>query len=267
MHKLSHLVRLLPQRPEEFWDRLSTAVEARREGSASTQPRCQAIPFQEAVGELEQAMGRKLGRVQSEVALAQIERHVRSRSEKLKMIAPFGLFHNGDLALARFCYLACRALRPAIVLETGVAYGVTTSFVLQALQQQPAGELLSIDLPPLGPAADSFVGFLVPPELRNRWRLHRGRSRRLLPAILQQAGGLDLFIHDSLHTHRNMTWEFRHAWARLRSGGLLISDDVNQNSAFHDFVERMKPSFSMVVQELNKDAAFGVAMKGSQASS
>ena len=259
LRKFTQLVRLLPQHPGEFWDRVSTVVEVRRENCAP--PRYRPVQFQDAVKLLQQALGRDLAPILRESALVDIEKQLVVRTESLSQVAPFGLFHNGDFALARFCYLACRALQPRVALETGVAYGVTTSFVLKAMAQQGTGELLSIDLPPLGSAADSFVGFLVPEELRSRWRLYRGQSKRVLPALLRNLESVDLFIHDSLHTYRNMTWEFKEAWSRLRKGGLLISDDVNQNCAFDDFVEEVSPLFWAVVKETSKNAAFGIARK------
>jgi hypothetical protein len=37
-----------------------------------------------------------------------------------------------------------------------------------------------------------------------------------------------------------MWFEFTHAYAALRGGGVLISDDVNKNSAFFDFAREVE---------------------------
>ncbi len=37
-----------------------------------------------------------------------------------------------------------------------------------------------------------------------------------------------------------MTWEYNQAWAYLRKGGLLLSDDVTWNSSFSDFSKKVK---------------------------
>jgi len=261
LQKITQLARLFPQHPGEAWDRLRTVVEVRRDRLNIKPPRYQSIPSRQALPLLQQAMGTDLQSIWSEDALEDIERHVLSRTEDLAGHAPFGLFHNGDCAFARFCYLVCRTLRPQATLETGVAYGVTSSFVLKALHQNETGELLSVDLPPLGSRADSFVGFFIPQAFRCRWHLHRGQSRNVMPALLEKLGTLDLFIHDSLQTHQNMAWEFRQAWPRIRGGGVLIADDVDQNRAFEDFVNEFNPKFSVVVQEETKSGAFGVAVK------
>jgi Methyltransferase domain len=47
---------------------------------------------------------------------------------------------------------------------------------------------------------------------------------------------IDMFLHDSGHTHWHMRWEFREFWRRLSNGGLLVSHDVHMNAAFAKFV-------------------------------
>jgi predicted O-methyltransferase YrrM len=108
----------------------------------------------------------------------------------------------------KLLYLGVRALQPQLVVETGPFNGAASAFLLQALEDNGAGRLLSFDLPNAADALD------VP-----------------LPA------GRELFFHDSLHTSRQMLFEYRVAWRRLRSGGLLVSDDVSWNRAFWAFTK------------------------------
>ena len=68
------------------------------------------------------------------------------------------------------------------------------------------------------------------------WTYIRGSSRRTMTSTCASIGSIDIFIHDSLHTPQTMKYEFEKAWPFMRSGGLLISDDVEGNSAFVDFV-------------------------------
>jgi len=133
-------------------------------------------------------------------------------------------------------YAAVRALEPQVVLETGVANGVSSAYVLLALNKNGQGRLHSIGLddPAFLPSARE-IGWLVPSWLRERWTLHLGDARKLLPELLPGLGALDIFIHDSLHTHEHMVWEFETAYPSLRSGGLLMADDALWNTAFPDF--------------------------------
>lgn len=194
--------------------------------------------------------------------MAEVESQVLTRLESMPPHAPFGEFHNGDLALARLCYAAARILQPESIIETGVCYGVTSGFFLAALQRNEKGTLHSIDLPPLGPDADRFVGWAIPDNsLKMRWQLHRGTSRRVLRTLLEQVGQVDLFVHDSLHTYQNMRMEFDLVWPRLRPGAVLISDDVEGNTAFQELAERKDVAFSAVLREIKKESLLGVAVK------
>ncbi len=133
-------------------------------------------------------------------------------------------------------YAAVRALRPNLVVETGVANGVSSAYLLLALHLNGQGTLYSIGLDDAKylPAGRS-LGWVVPDWLRPRWKVMPGDSREILPKLLAQLKSIDVFIHDSLHTYEHMIWEFRQAYPRLRSGGLLLSDDAGWNSAFSDF--------------------------------
>jgi predicted O-methyltransferase YrrM len=124
-------------------------------------------------------------------------------------------------------------LRPQVMVETGVAAGLTSSVALAAMRDNGAGHLYSIDLPPLAVKRDD-VGRVVPPELRERWTLELGPSRKLLPRVLRQTAPIDLFLADADHAYSAQLEEYRTAFPALRSGGVLLSDDV-ANVAFVEF--------------------------------
>jgi predicted O-methyltransferase YrrM len=133
-------------------------------------------------------------------------------------------------------FAAVRAFQPNIVVETGVANGVSSAYLLLALQANDRGTLYSIGLnePQYLPSGKS-LGWVIPKELQSRWKLIVGDSRTILPRLLDEIDSADIFIHDSLHTYEHMLWEFRVAYPHLRPGGLLFSDDAQWNSAFPDF--------------------------------
>jgi Methyltransferase domain len=151
----------------------------------------------------------------------------------------FGGWADGDPGLLRAVWHLVRHLRPANVVETGVARGFTTRFILEGLERNGAGHLSSIDAPPvLKPELAEQVGAAVPDRLRHRWSYIRGSSAQRLPALLRQLGEIDLFVHDSRHTERNVTFEMDQAWSALRPGGILVIDDIDLNRAFTSFIER-----------------------------
>jgi Methyltransferase domain len=151
-----------------------------------------------------------------------------------------------------YLYAVLRRLRPEVAVETGVANGFSTAFSLLALERNGNGHLHSIDLPrEVGRAYDegtfyegegragipsgSEPGWLIPPELKQRWTLILGRTQDELPPLLDALGTVDSFMHDSEHSFDCMWFEFNEAWPHLRDGGVLLSDDVNSTEAFPRF--------------------------------
>ena len=169
-------------------------------------------------------------------------------------------------------YRLLRELRPRVSVETGVCNGVSTAFLLLALEDNEAGELYSIDLPEV--AGEEYEpgtfwdgkggavippgkepGWMVPPTLRERWHLVLGRSQEELPPLLARIGEIDFFMHDSEHSYECMSFEFETAWEALRDGGALVADDVNVNSAWNEFTrfagrepQALGPKLSMIVK-------------------
>ncbi len=258
--KALHLVPIAFTRPLEFYDRIHAVVQVHKQCSTQ-RSEYQALAMNDACRILEAATGREIRPHLQDGALVEFEAGMRRRWAELADSGPFNHVHNGDHRLARTCYAVVRGLTPKIAVETGVCYGVTSSYLLQAMEQNGRGELHSIDLPPLAKEADSYVGRLVPDRLRHRWTLHRGNAQRLLPPLLRDLGEIDLFFHDSLHTYEHMKIEFKYAWAALCPGGVLISDDVEGNTAFLEQCSAPDVRASVVMRFSEGDALFGVAVK------
>ncbi len=141
-------------------------------------------------------------------------------------------------------YSLARAISPDHVIETGIAAGVSTSFLAAALIDNAHGELYSIELPPTQvenvPQTDGVcfdwpakgVGWAVPESIREaisaRHTMILQDVRTALPALLDRLPHVDLFFHDDLHTPEHMLWEYRLVWPKVRAGGVLVSDDVNE---------------------------------------
>lgn len=245
------LFKLLFSRPSEFLDRLKT----RAEGMASpTQSIAGAagLDLPAMIDRSSKYLGIDLSGFLHDPGAVAIRDHIAAERSLLDRPASASM-HDADAGLADFCYVICRALRPRVVVETGVGSGVTTSFILQALAANNEGHLWSIDLPPIG--AEQFAGSFVPQTLRNRWTMLRGRSRDLLPRLLADLPAPDVFLHDSLHTTRNMMFEFQAAWDKMHAGGVLLSDDIHMSKAFARFITGKEVGLSLA------GTRFGVAFK------
>jgi hypothetical protein len=180
-------------------------------------------------------------------------------------------WNDGDPAFVRAIWCLIRHLAAHRVIETGVAHGVTSRFILEALARNGGGQLWSIDLPPqLHPELHWQIGLAVDSRLRGRWTYMAGSSRRRLPGLLTQVGAIDLFVHDSLHTEFNVLFEMRQAWKALRPGGAIVVDDIDSNRGFHSFCMTVPHARSWVCQSapLRPDhrrrdgkGKFGIVMK------
>ncbi len=162
---------------------------------------------------------------------------------------------SGDIGttLGTALYIIVRKLRPDTIIETGVANGISSAYILCALGENKHGRLYSIDLPyeegreypkdqfAAANGQDGMIpkgrqsGWIIPDYLRDRWELILGRTSEKLPSLLQKVGEINMFLHDSEHTYQNMLWEYETAWVNLKAGGLLLSHNVDLNDAFSHF--------------------------------
>lgn len=163
--------------------------------------------------------------------------HLRQAEELFRGLS----IESADLFAKRVLnqYVAIRALAPNVIVETGIANGVSSAYLLLALQKNGRGSLHSIGLadPAYLPHGKS-PGWLVPDWLRSGWQIHVGDSRDILPVLLARLGKIGVFIHDSLHTYDHMKWEFETAYPYIQADGLLIADDALWNDSFRDLARQ-----------------------------
>ncbi len=120
--------------------------------------------------------------------------------------------------------------------------------------------MVSIDLPPIARHADYYAGYLIPENLKDRWTLYRGTSKRVLPKLLSQLGKVDMFVHDSLHTYWNIRRELELISPYLSRPSIVIADDIQDNSAFLEWVKREQPTHWAAFREEWRDSLAGFAV-------
>lgn len=258
--KLLDFASLMVRRPAEAFGRLEGIMDFRLEPFLISTPEYSADQLERIVPNLEKVLSIDLNCYFTEQGLLEIRHEVEEAITKLPASAPFPQINNGDFGLAKLCYSLCRAMRPTLILETGVCYGVTTAFILKAVQLNEWGTLHSIDLPPLGRRADDFVGVLVPELLRNNWQFHRGATKTVLPKLLNEIEPVNLFVHDSLHTYRNMKRELQTVTPYLSRPAVVISDDIDGNPAFSEWAANVTPEYWRAVHEEAKNSLTGIAV-------
>jgi len=256
IEKAFMLARTALKDPSEFFDRIEAIITTNIEPFLMRKEHQSVRRVEEVYPDIEKIFKARIDWSEAD----EVEQELQSRIAKLKASAPFRTSHNADFSLARLAYALCRLLKPEVVLETGVAYGVMSSFILKAMACNQLGQLISIDLPPLGKHSDSFVGFLIPERYKSRWQLHRGSSKRLLPRLLPQIGRVDFFIHDSLHTYWNIRRELFTVTPYLSRRSAVLLDDVDGNRAFSEWIAHTHPQYSTVFRQTRKQNVGGVAI-------
>ena len=132
-------------------------------------------------------------------------------------------------------YSLVRLLKPAKVVETGVANGHSTFFILNALMKNQNGRLYSIDV-------SNDVGSLISEDLKPYWNLYvlPKKNKKTLNQYLNKIKPIDIFIHDSNHMYYWQMIEYESFLKNISSNGFILSDDVDSSYAFIDFCNKNK---------------------------
>jgi hypothetical protein len=72
---------------------------------------------------------------------------------------------------------------------------------------------------------------------------------------------IELFLHDSLHSSRNVRWELESAWRALAPGGVVVVDDVDGNWGFEEFLTRGEGRRPLSCMADDGQRVFAVARK------
>jgi len=257
LRRARHLGALIFTRPPEFLDRVVALVDRltdRSEPATATPLEPKALWLM-----LGSALQTDVSSILSEALLSQVDSLLAAQIAALPPDAPFGVSNCAEKFVGHAAYVICRALRPDTVVETGVAYGSMSTYLLTALNANSHGVLHSIDLPSILDRDARFVGRFVPESLRERWSLHLGASRRVLPKVLRTVRPVGVFVHDSLHTKRNMSREFAAITPHMASRAAVLSDDAHWNRAFEEWARETATHWAMV-RQVERDGWLGVAI-------
>lgn len=140
----------------------------------------------------------------------------------------------GGAAYTALLFTLVRRLRPATVVETGVSLGWSSLACLLGLTE--GAHLYSVDMPYVGIEADAWVGAAVPRELHSKWTLARGADRDVLPRLLRSTPVVGLAHYDSDKSYEGRMFAYPRLFDAMSPGGCLVSDDIEDNFGFRDFV-------------------------------
>ena len=95
------------------------------------------------------------------------------------------------------------------VVETGIAWGFTSHYILAALPEN--GLLISLEL-----NETIYTGIVVPKEWQTPWIKYFGPSTENLKEVFIEHPDIDLFFHDSCHNFDTQMFEYKTALAFVK---------------------------------------------------
>jgi predicted O-methyltransferase YrrM len=121
-----------------------------------------------------------------------------------------------------------RAVRPAVAVEVGLAFGISTLYILEALKETGGDKLIGMD----------------PAQHDNHWRgggmhnirqagyeslyeFHESASQQVLPKLAAEGQRIDFAFIDGWHTFDHTLIDFFYIDQILKVGGILVFDDVS----------------------------------------
>jgi predicted O-methyltransferase YrrM len=175
--------------------------------------------------------------------IPQLPADILNEGRKRAAACPVPMGGAGDVNLLYSAVLLSGACR---VVETGVAYGWSSLAILGALEDREGAKLVSVDMPYPKMNNEDYVGIAVPERFRAHWDLVRMPDRPGLKIAIARAGGvIDLCHYDSDKSWWGRKYGYSLLWDALKPGGVFISDDIQDNMAFAEFVTSLSLDFSV----------------------
>lgn len=118
-----------------------------------------------------------------------------------------------------------------LVVETGICQGFSSWCILQALKETE-GMLFSIE-----PHLYDENHLIVEQEAYHRWAIIRNFSTRILDKVLYYLGHVDLFWHDSDHSHVVQAFEFNEA---KKYSTFIGAHNIDYSTAWEELKSEIK---------------------------
>lgn len=154
------------------------------------------------------------------------------------------LDYTAGVRFQKQLYAFLKEIKPLVMVETGVATGVSSGWVAQAMEENQKGHLWGIE------------PFYEQNFYHERFTFVRGLSTTGILSSFRESGPFDVFLHDSDHEAGCQTYEYALGYALLKPGGWLISDDTEWGTPPHHSWKKLRLENNL--QELILGCARGV---------
>jgi len=134
-------------------------------------------------------------------------------------------------------YAFARAIKPKLIIETGVHQGLGALVLMSALEKNEfegfAGKYIGTDI-------DPEAGSLITEKYKKFGRVVIGDS---LQSLSQISGPIDLFINDSDHSADYEFAEYKSIEHKLSPNSLILGDNCHSTHSLLEFSKTSKRSF------------------------
>ncbi len=136
-----------------------------------------------------------------------------------------------DAACGMLLQRVIRAVRPRVGIEVGLAYGISTLYILEAMSETGGEKLIGID-----PAQhDEYwrgggLNNIRMAGYQSLYEFHEDTSQQVLPALVRQGQRVDFAFIDGWHTFDHVLIDFFYIDQMLKAGGVVVFDDVGYPS-------------------------------------
>jgi hypothetical protein len=177
--------------------------------------------------------------------LREIDRNAELRRELARRARlRFDTKQQIHLGLRVSWYAVTRALKPRLVVETGIKHGFGSLVLLSALERNASegspGRLISFD-------TDPFSGWAVPERLREHWQPVFASTFDMLDAILE-GHEVDLFICDTPPDYDIEAFEMGVAMRHASQDITLIAANGDRTSALPELAAEMNGEYCHFVE-------------------
>ena len=169
-----------------------------------------------------------------------IENDAKNRFSKLDV--PMGGAGNFFLL-----YFLVRKIKPSIIVETGVAAGWSSLFILRALSKNGKGKLYSSDFPYFRlKNPKKYIGCLAKNEINKKdWYLDIRGDDLAVPEITKMIkdSPIDLLHYDSDKSNSGRNKVLKNLRSNINDKTIIIFDDIQNNCHFKNLIEKTKKDY------------------------
>lgn len=155
----------------------------------------------------------------------------------------------------RFLHRLTALTRPQVIVEIGVQTGMSVAHMAAG---NPSASITGIDPDPVWYETEIKGAF---PKVS----FLKVKSQDVPTSILHWSEEIDLLFIDGLHTYGQVKWEYENYGKKVKSGGLIILDDINlpdelePGNGMRKFWDEIKEP-KIELNHLHPEGGFGVVI-------